>query len=161
MYHEIPNFCIPRMVSQLWNWLQIISSGQIMLCRKKSYFSKQCTMYMYTVYTLGIRHYTNGFWWWSHTIRHNATIPKSHLDSLIWLFTLTALIILLMLELCIIEAHTFGILVSICETKLKVYCSSILEMANICTKQAWPRSEGRRCRGWMTRSPKLSSQDYA
>ena len=21
VYHEIPNFCVPRMVSQLWNWL--------------------------------------------------------------------------------------------------------------------------------------------
>ena len=36
MYCEIPNFCVTRMVSQFWNWLQIICLGQIMLCRKKS-----------------------------------------------------------------------------------------------------------------------------
>ena len=59
VYHEIPNFCVPRMVLQLGNWLQIISNGQIMLCRKNSViFSKQCTMYTYIVYILGIRHYT-------------------------------------------------------------------------------------------------------
>ena len=27
VYQQIPNFCVPRMVSQLWNWLQIISNG--------------------------------------------------------------------------------------------------------------------------------------
>ena len=27
VYYEIPTFCIPTMVSQLWNWLQIISDG--------------------------------------------------------------------------------------------------------------------------------------
>ena len=36
VYHEIPNFSGPRMVSQLWNCMQIISNGQIMLCRKNS-----------------------------------------------------------------------------------------------------------------------------
>ena len=27
VYYEILNFCVPTMVSQLWNWLQIISKG--------------------------------------------------------------------------------------------------------------------------------------
>ena len=27
VYYEIPNFCVPTMVPQLWNWLQIISDG--------------------------------------------------------------------------------------------------------------------------------------
>ena len=35
VYYEIPNFYVSRMVGQLWDWLQIISNGQIMLCRKK------------------------------------------------------------------------------------------------------------------------------
>ena len=36
VYYEIPNFCVPRMVSHPWIWLQIVSDGQIMLCRKNS-----------------------------------------------------------------------------------------------------------------------------
>ena len=41
VYYEIPNIYAPRIVSLLWNLLQIISNGYIMLCRKKFYhFSK-------------------------------------------------------------------------------------------------------------------------
>ena len=44
VYYEIPNFCVTTMVPQLWNQLQKISDGQIMLCRKIfCHFSKQCT----------------------------------------------------------------------------------------------------------------------
>ena len=57
VYHEIPNFCVPRMVSQLWNWLQIISNGQIMLCRKKCVIFQSnapCTCTLCTFWGLGI-----------------------------------------------------------------------------------------------------------
>ena len=36
VYYEISNFCVPRMVSQFWNWQQIIPNGQIMRCRKEN-----------------------------------------------------------------------------------------------------------------------------
>ena len=38
-------------------------------------------MYMYNVYILGIRYYTKTSWWWSCTIRHDATSPKTHLKG--------------------------------------------------------------------------------
>ena len=55
--HEIPNFCVPRMVSHFWIWLQIISNGQIMLCRKNSFIFQSntpCTCTLCTFWGLGI-----------------------------------------------------------------------------------------------------------
>ena len=52
-----PNFCVPRTVSQLWNWLQIISNGQIMLCEKISVIFQSnapCTCTLCTFWGLGI-----------------------------------------------------------------------------------------------------------
>ena len=38
-------------------------------------------MYMYIVYILGIRHYTKDAQWLSRSIKYNATISKTQLDS--------------------------------------------------------------------------------
>ena len=57
VYHEIPNFCIPRMVSQLWNWLQIISNDQIILYRKNSVIFQSnapCTCTLWKFWGLSI-----------------------------------------------------------------------------------------------------------
>ena len=57
VHYEIPNFCVPRMVLQLWNWLQIISNGQIMLCRKKCVIFQSnapCTCTLCTFWGVGI-----------------------------------------------------------------------------------------------------------
>ena len=62
--YEIPNLCVPIMVSQLWNWLQII-------CRKKNSIiflsdalitlAHMCTVYKWGLgITSGIRYYKWG-----------------------------------------------------------------------------------------------------
>ena len=57
VYCKIPNFCVARMVSQLWNLLQIISYGQIMLCKKNSVIFQSnapCTCTLCTFWGQGI-----------------------------------------------------------------------------------------------------------
>ena len=64
------------------------------------------------------------------------------LTSVILPFTLTALIIGSCLCCVLTEAFKLGILLSLCGKKIKVHCSPILEVANICTMQVWTKSYG-------------------
>ena len=64
------------------------------------------------------------------------------LTSVIWPFNLTALIVVSWLYCGLLRHLTWESYCPFVEKKNKVYCSLILEMANICTILAWPKKEG-------------------